>query len=632
MARAPGKTIVNKALQAVTSTKSSYKAMNAKRREQLAEIYREVMSYAGEKQADWSSTLKVNFANQIESLVTARLTAKNPKFIVSLRQNTDAIVDRYFKVSKEPGPEAGPQEMAEFAQKKVEREKFKNEVDEWATAIQDYLNFAFDEYGFNAKIRQGAKSLVRYGNVYGTVDYKHDVFRKKRDGKIEEVKADEYPALEIVSWTEVYLDPRFIQVSDAPSVIWEHDKVRLGELYAQKEDLFHLDKIKLINSNEFNSERQEVYQLMITSATTGETEAKKVKYLTIDKFYGYFNPTKNPENEGIYEIWTVNDAIVIKVKEIPRIPVHSAGCFEDVEQHYSIGYIEPILGLQREYNFKLNSAVEYINQSLNRSYMWDPNSGVNPKTLSNLGPGSIIPATKGIENALTGVQEIPHRDINQSYFANSNEVRRDMQSLTFTVDTTAPTSTQGFTNTATAVRARFFESNVMYSDTLKHYEEFIVRLAYDMLDAIAENAKEDIIIAKMGEGRFKWANKEIFEDAPLRYAIRVEVGSSSFDTIENRREDALAFWTVLKEAAAAGADVDLNKGVEEIIRSFERKESNDFIKKDFSSILGLIGDRAPAPQVGVPTVKETAAIAVAEPTLSNPAELTKAVVQGKLTA
>jgi len=623
----PTESIQKKALQLVNSTKNIYKAMGGKRRAELSEIYREVMSYVGEKQADWSSTLKVNFANQIESLVTARLTSRNPKFIVSLRQHADDLVERYFKISK-PGEEPTEQELQQFAEQEKEVKKFRAEIEEWSEAVQDYLNFAFEEYGYNAKVRQGAKALVRYGNVYGTVNYRYETFRKRRDGKIEEVRANEYPEIDIISWSEMWLDPRFIQTADSPSVIRSHDKVRLGELMQSNDDLINLDKIKNLNAEQRNPEKQEMYQIMFTDEN-GADDSKKVKHLTIDKYYGYFNADPDePEKEGLYEIWVVSNAIIVKLKEIPRIPIHSAGCFEDVEQHYSIGYVEPMLGLQREYNFKLNSAIEYVNTSLNRSYFWDPNSGVNPKSLMSQGPGSLIPATKGMESAQLGVQEIPHREINNSYFANNNEVRRDMQSVAFTVDTTAPSSTQGFTNTATAVRARFFESNVIYADTLKHYEEFLVRIAYDMLDAIAENAKEDIIIARLGEQRFKWAKPEVFEDAPLRYAIRVEVGSSSFDTVESRREEALAQWTVLKEAAAAGLDVSLEEGVRDIMRTFERPHVDRFFKKDMSGLLATLSGQPQQEGPNAPSKGELEGVGTAKPSLENPGELTQAIVQG----
>lgn len=621
-------TLQSKALQQVTETKSFYKSLCSKRKDEWTTIFQEVMSYQAPKRADWSSALKVNFANQIESLVTARMTARNPKFIVSYRMPVDQIVEKYYPV-KEPKEDATPEILMAFQEKKKEQDRFRTEVEKWANSLQDYLNALFEEYSMGQRVRQGAKALVRYGNVYGGVDYRFKKYKKRRNGKVEEVKVMQHPEINILSFSEIYLDPRYIQVSESPAVIRSHENVRLSELHLQ-DDLFNLDKIKN-NTSQPNDRRQAMYSVFMID-NYGNGSWVPTRTLTVDKYYGYFNPNPDdPKDESMYEIWTVNSAVVIKYKEIARIPIHSAGCFEDTEQHFSIGYIEPMLGLEREYNFKMNSAVEYINQSLNRSWLWDPNSGINPKSLQNLGPGSVIPAQQGMQAAQSGLQELPYREIPQSYFANSNEVRRDIQSVTFTVDTAATTSTQGFTNTATAVRARFFESNTVYADTLRHFEEFLVRLAFDVLDSIAENATEDIIIHRLGEKNFTFVTKEIFEDAMLRYDIRVEVGSSSFDSVENRREEGLAFLEVAKQMKEAGMDVDFEKVFKEIANSFEKKHPDTYIKKDYSAIMSLLGG-APTEAPSAMTQAETETINNPQAGLDNPAELTQAVVQGDLTA
>lgn len=575
------------------------------------------MSYEGEKLADWSSTLKVNFANQIESIVTARLTSRNPRFIVSLRQFSDKLIERYYKAPKGVDPEQDP-----------ERKKFKAEVLQWSEAIQDYLNFAFDEYGYNEKVRRAAKAMVRYGNVYGTVSYKRDVFRKKRNGKIEEVPADEYPVLDIISWTEMLMDPRFIRTQDSEAVIRQSNNVRLAELKRQ-DNLINLDKVTMTGSDQVVDEnKQAIYSIRIGDTASAD-KTMKTKRLNVDKYYGYFSITGKAEDEKIYEIWTLNDTLLIKFQEIPSIPVISAGCFEDMEQHFATGYVEPILGLQEEYNFKINSAIEYINHSLNRSYWWDPNSGVDPRSLQQgSAPGGIIPVNKGMQAAEAGIKEMEHRDINNSYFSNQNEIRRDLQSLSFTVDTTAPTGQQGFTNTATAVRARFFESNVMYADTLKHLEEFLVQIAYRMLDSIAEHAKHDVVVSKLGEKRFKFLKREIFEDAPLRYAIRVEVGSSSFDNIESRREEALAFMTLAERAQQQGLDVKFDEVFKDVALTFEKRSPERYIRTDAGDVVQLLQGQQGAGQT---TQAQAETIAGGTPSLQNPEELTQAVVQGGLT-
>jgi hypothetical protein len=99
-------------------------------------------------------------------------------------------------------------------------------------------------------------------------------------------------------------------------------------------------------------------------------------------------------------------------------------------------------------NFKKNSASEYINHSLNRSWMWSANSGVNPKSLISK-PNAIIPTTKTVEEAMRNLQELPSRDINPGYFNEQNDFERQIQAMSFTVDTSNQKNQQALTNTAT---------------------------------------------------------------------------------------------------------------------------------------------------------------------------------------
>lgn len=66
-----------------------------------------------------------------------------------------------------------------------------------------------------------------------------------------------------------------------------------------------------------------------------------------------------------------------------------------------------------------------------------------------------------------------------------------------------------------------------------------------------ENMDNNIVIKKLQDEGFWQVNKEVFRDVLRRYAIRVEVGSSSFDTEEQRREDAIARWNLALSAAKA---------------------------------------------------------------------------------
>jgi hypothetical protein len=85
--------------------------------------------------------------------------------------------------------------------------------------------------------------------------------------------------------------------------------------------------------------------------------------------------------------------VLVYAKEITQIPFEVIKCFPDTDTFLATGFLEQIIGLQEELNFKKNSASEYINQALNRNWIRSPMSGINPKHL-NSAPGNIIPTTK----------------------------------------------------------------------------------------------------------------------------------------------------------------------------------------------------------------------------------------------
>lgn len=90
--------------------------------------------------------------------------------------------------------------------------------------------------------------------------------------------------------------------------------------------------------------------------------------------------------------------------------------------------------------------------------------------------------------------------------------------------------------------------------------------------------EDNIVIKKLGDAGYWEANKELFKDAITRYSIKVEVNSSSYDDIESRREDAIAFGNIMGLALQQGVPVDMPEVYKDIISTFEKKDVNRFIK------------------------------------------------------
>lgn len=204
-------------------------------------------------------------------------------------------------------------------------------------------------------------------------------------------------------------------------------------------------------------------------------------------------------------------------------------------------------------------------------------SGINPKKLISK-PNNIIPTTKSATDAMNNLIEIPHRQLDPSAFQEQNDFERQIQGLTFTIDTNNSNNTQGLTNTATGMRIKFFESNVVIDEIRKHFEAWMERLAYKVLAEIAENLWENMTIKQMWDDGFWEINKEAIMDAVNKYEIRIETWSSSYDTIEERRNDAIAKFNIWLQAKQAGVNADIDEITKDVFNTFEWVSWDKYIK------------------------------------------------------
>jgi ribosomal 50S subunit-associated protein YjgA (DUF615 family) len=90
------------------------------------------------------------------------------------------------------------------------------------------------------------------------------------------------------------------------------------------------------------------------------------------------------------------------------------------------------------------------------------------------------------------------------------------------------------------MRIKFFESNSVIEEIRKHLEQGLERLAYKLLNEIAESIDENLTIKQMDDTGYREINKELIRNALDKFEIKIEAGSSSYDSIENRRDDAIA--------------------------------------------------------------------------------------------
>lgn len=552
----------------VTDTAKEYRNLLEWYHNRLLNVYKELNTFTYPKANEWNTSFKVNKMFEVSNKILPRIISRNPKWIVSAKPDFVAGQDN---------------------------------VDMWALqmqtdAIQDLLWTIFDKYHLTEPVRLWAKSMINYGASFAKVVTKYEISRKiekvdeeetyidengeeqvrKIDKKIREKVSNQYTTIEPKSWTDILYDPRYPMFRDMPAVIEVIDNVRLADLKRDKDNI-NIDKLEdlsKIKKSQWNYKEQ---LQAITGLSIEDAPEVDKNNLKLEIYYGLYD-LKDDWDERLYKLGVVNGLICVSYEEITQIPFEQIRCFEDTETNLATGFLEPIIWLQRELNYKKNKASEYINHALNRSRVWSPNSWINPKKLISK-PNNIIPTSKSVDEAMKNLQEIPHRQLDASYFQEQNDFERQIQWLTFTIDTNNSQNQQGLTNTATGMRIKFFESNAVIDEVRKHLEQWLERLAYKLLQEIAENTEENLTIKQLDDEWFWNINKEAIIDAMDKYEIKIEAWTSSYDTLENRRDDAIAKRNIGQQAMQAQLPVNSEELFKDVLNTFEGTNAGKYIQK-----------------------------------------------------
>lgn len=606
------------AVKYISDTFDIYKDLMSERMGQYLDIYKEYSTFTQPKQSDWDTTFKVNKAHEVVNKILPRLMSKSPKWLVSYKPDIISEVEKL-----------------EWEQKS---KKIKS-IEQSVKAVQAYLTYVWDKYNLSEPARLWAKNMLVYWLAFAKVDFAYEIARSVKEtlenesildenweiigeqevkkNNIEEYVWWEYPTINPVSWSDIYYDPRYRLFRQLPAIIEVVNGVRLSQLQQNKEKYINLDKLEELSQIPSFNEDQKWYKSSIFSLF-GINLPKWKKWvdlnaLSMKTYYWRYNLK---EDERLYKITVVEDVVVICFEEITQIPFEQIRAFEDTETNFGWGIVEPILWLQQELNFKKNSASTYINHALNRSWFWSPNSWVNPKDLISK-PNGIIPTNRTVEDLNKNLLEVPHRSIDPSYFNEQNDFERQIQAMTFTVDTSNPKTQNSLTNTATGARIKFFESNTVLDELRKHFEKWLTALWYKLLQATYENLENNIVIDKIDEDWFREINKELIKDAIKKYEIKIETGSSAYDNIEDRRDDAIAKYNLWLQAMGAWVPVDMTELFKDVLSQFEESDPNRFIKNPQMQNIMWGWNPLEAPQ---------------QNNLPWPEELTQQVAQGNITS
>ena len=112
------------------------------------------------------------------------------------------------------------------------------------------------------------------------------------------------------------------------------------------------------------------------------------------------------------------------------------------------------------------------------------------------------------------------RELHASYFQEQNDIERQIQAASFTINTNSPITEQSLTETATGAKIQSFETDAVTGETRKHFEESLVRLTYKLLQMEFENMDANINVK--AEKGYREINKEALRDAVEKYEIKIQ--------------------------------------------------------------------------------------------------------------
>ncbi len=511
-----------------------------------------------------SSDMYINFANNVLNLFVAKVMTRPPKATIKVKKTN------FFEW----------EERLEGLQRDEAKER--NEV--FAKAVQDYLETTLKNIKAKKLIKRVVRSLWAYGRWYSSISTGYDVERtRKTEGGIQVKIKNKYPKIEQISIWDVVFNPNYKDFDDLPGYFIKKSGVRLRDLELAKnsagaEKYFNLNKVKELSNLKLSDPwafRKKIEEL---TGTTGKAENIGLDKNALDLviYEGLYSLTGKASDEAFYEITTVANILIIGIEQKTTKNVKAIDCFEDLELGTPSGIIAPIIWLQEEINFQKEAKRKLARRAINGTRLWDPMSGINPNDLLEDKP--IIMAKNGIDKAVNGVHTMDYPQLPVHYFSDINDMQRDFQKLTYTVDVTQQWGQTALTNTATGAKISFYEWNTVIADIRENIKEFYTDLCYQILNWAYENIDDKVDIKNL-EWEELEINKEVFKDAIDRYEISIEAGTMGLDTQAERRENAIAVKNIMLEAGQAGIPIDFVKAYTQLFDTFDGINADDFIKK-----------------------------------------------------
>ena len=563
MAKAPSPEIQKEAVDFVVKKAGDWTSMSNQMRDKWLHFYELYRNFETRGRQPWQSKLFIPKAFEVVEKIAPRLTAHDPKFVA---------IPKKAKATK------------------------------YISILQDYLSFVWEEEKVQPKVRDWVKNMLIYGTGFVKVGWKQKTKTERKTETIqfegenllaeveEETLIEEMPTLDLVDIFDILLDPRETSLQGGMGLIHKNDSVLKADL--DKDVYFNIDEIR--SEREIDDKKKQKY------SDRGIQDESNEDYVTIKEYWGLF------EEKGVWKekvITIANNGTLIRFDDNPFITKdRPKGMRPFVPMYdqpvpgefYAIGEVEPIVSLQEEVNTLRNQRMDNVNLGINQLWRVDPDAGINPSQVISR-PGQLIFARQG------EIEPMFNRDVPVSAYSEEQAINRDIQTTTGTIDFTQEGGSKGFTNTATGERIRANEANSRYQYKLTNVELAIAEVGKMMLYITSVFGDQNIIIRSISDegDQFLQVNPVVFEDAADGVEVGVDAGSTGFDTLEDKRNNAIAMGNISLQYHNAGVPVALDKNYLEILKWFPGvKNPQDHLNEQQPQMPGMEAGGMPggAPQ------------------------------------
>jgi len=492
-----------------------------------------------------------------------------------------------------------------------------NDANAYVGALRDTLGFWWDQDKMQSKLERWVKDAFIFGVGYAKVDWHQETKMVKSveieldeetgeaiEREIEEEQiVNERPTSDLVSIFDIKVDPRVECFQDGVGVIHVINDVRWAELMSLG-DMYDLSELKgmdpeqLSDSGYTSAEEEEQDEDKGISMGAENIDRNRI---TLMDFWGLFSRSGKPEDERE----SIVTAVVVDGEPtyIIRVEENDLGFrpFVKVDdrvirgEFYSVGEVEPLEGLQIEYNNLRNARIDFNNAINYPEWIYNINANINPANLVHR-PNNIIPVDvplgSDVRSSLRPVDK-PVQPV--SGYNEESQLNRDMQTVSQTIDFTDRGGSQGFTNTATGIKSRDIQVGMQASNIVRHLENAISEMGRMWLGLANKFVEDEITIRRsrteqdveMQEiptsevpDKFTKIDRAALESAVENFEVKVEAGSTTADTAEGKASDAVNIANTAVQFAGMGVPVDLVRVFKDILRdSFQKTNAEEYISQ-----------------------------------------------------